>query len=45
MFCHFVLPPQMLILFLILERTNVVGVRFENMLFGNYWHGGAAKIQ
>ena len=27
-----------------LKRTNVVGVRFENMLFGNYWHGGAAKI-
>jgi hypothetical protein len=27
-----------------LRRTNIVGVRFENMLFGNYWHGGAAKI-
>jgi hypothetical protein len=27
-----------------LKRTNVVGVRFENMLFGNYWHGGAAVI-
>jgi hypothetical protein len=27
-----------------LKRTNVVGVRFENMLFGNYWHGGAALI-
>ena len=26
------------------KRTNVVGVRFENMLFGNYWHGGAALI-
>jgi hypothetical protein len=26
------------------KRTNVVGVRFENMLFGNYWHGGAAKV-
>lgn len=24
--------------------TNVVGVKFENMLFGNYWHGGAATI-
>lgn len=27
-----------------LKTTNTVGVRFENMLFGNYWHGGAAKI-
>jgi hypothetical protein len=27
-----------------LKRTNVVGVKFENMLFGNYWHGGAARI-
>ena len=26
------------------RSTNVVGVRFENMLFGNYWHGGAALI-
>ncbi|MCX6321115.1 MAG: DUF1735 domain-containing protein [Bacteroidia bacterium] len=27
-----------------LKRTNIVGVRFENMLFGNYWHGGAALV-
>jgi hypothetical protein len=26
------------------KRTNTIGVRFENMLFGNYWHGGAAKV-
>ncbi len=26
------------------KKTNIVGVRFENMLFGNYWHGGAAVI-
>ncbi len=26
------------------KKTSVVGVRFENMLFGNYWHGGAAVI-
>ncbi len=26
------------------KSTNVVGVRFENILFGNYWHGGAAKV-
>jgi hypothetical protein len=26
------------------KSTNVVGVKFENMLFGNYWHGGAAVL-
>jgi hypothetical protein len=26
------------------KNSNVVGVKFENMLFGNYWHGGAALI-
>ena len=26
------------------KKTNTVGVRFENMLFGNYWHGGAARV-
>jgi len=26
------------------KKTNLVGVRFENMLFGNYWHGGAAVV-
>jgi hypothetical protein len=26
------------------RQTNAVAVRFENMLFGNYWHGGAAKV-
>lgn len=26
------------------KRSNVVGLKFENMLFGNYWHGGAALI-
>jgi hypothetical protein len=27
-----------------LKHTNTVGVKFENMLFGNYWHGGAAVV-
>jgi hypothetical protein len=27
-----------------LKRTNMVAFRFENMFFGNYWHGGVAKI-
>jgi hypothetical protein len=27
-----------------LRQTNTVAVKFENMLFGNYWHGGAAKV-
>lgn len=26
------------------KRSNVVGVMFENKLFGNYWHGGAALV-
>jgi hypothetical protein len=26
------------------RRYTVVGTRFENMLFGNYWHGGAAVV-
>jgi hypothetical protein len=26
------------------KRSNMVGVMFENMLFGNYWHGGAALV-
>ena len=29
---------------LYLKKTNLVGFRFENMLFGNYWHGGAARV-
>ena len=26
------------------KRSNVVGFKFENMLFGNYWHGGQTVI-
>jgi hypothetical protein len=26
------------------KSTAVIGVKFENMLYGNYWHGGAALI-
>jgi hypothetical protein len=26
------------------KRSNIVGVKFENMLWGNYWHGGAATV-
>lgn len=26
------------------KRYNVVGLKFENMLFGNYWHGGQTVI-
>ena len=26
------------------KRSEMVGVRFENMLFGNYYHGGATVI-
>lgn len=27
------------------QRYNVVGTMFEHMLFGNYWHGGSARIE
>jgi hypothetical protein len=26
------------------QATEVIGVRYENMLFGNYWHGGSALV-
>jgi hypothetical protein len=26
------------------KRSSVVGLKYENMLFGNYWHGGVALI-
>jgi hypothetical protein len=25
-------------------KTEVIGVKYENMLFGNYWHGGSALV-
>jgi hypothetical protein len=27
------------------KRINVVGTMYENMLFGNYWHGGSALVK
>lgn len=27
------------------KRYNIVGLKFENMLFGYYWHGGVARIE
>jgi hypothetical protein len=26
------------------KRSAVIGLRFENMLFGKYWHGGSALV-
>lgn len=26
------------------SKTEVIGVKYENMLFGNYWHGGSALV-
>lgn len=26
------------------NETEVIGVKFENMLFGSYWHGGSALV-
>ena len=30
---------------LALKRSAVVGVKYENMLFGNYWHGGITTVK
>jgi len=27
------------------KRTEVIGFRYENMLFGKYWHGGSALVE
>lgn len=27
------------------KRTAVIGIKYENMLFGNYWHGGVTTIK
>jgi hypothetical protein len=27
------------------KRTAIIGVKFENMFFGNYWHGGVTTIK
>lgn len=27
------------------KRFSVIGLRYENMLFGNYWHGGVTEVK
>ena len=27
------------------KKTAIIGVKFENMLFGNYWHGGVTTVK
>jgi hypothetical protein len=27
------------------KRTSVIGIKYENMLFGNYWHGGVTTVK
>lgn len=27
------------------KSTTLIGIRYENMLFGNYWHGGVSDIK
>jgi hypothetical protein len=27
------------------RRTAVIGLKYENMLFGNYWHGGVTTVK
>jgi hypothetical protein len=28
-----------------LKRSSVIGIKYENMLFGNYWHGGVTTVK
>lgn len=28
-----------------LKRSAVIGLKYENMLFGNYWHGGVTTVK
>ena len=28
-----------------MKRSNVIGIKYENMLFGNYWHGGITTVK
>jgi hypothetical protein len=27
------------------KRSSVIGIKYENMLFGNYWHGGVTTVK
>jgi hypothetical protein len=27
------------------KRSSVIGIKYENMLFGNYWHGGVTVVK
>lgn len=27
------------------KSTTLIGIRYENMLFGNYWHGGVSEVK
>jgi len=27
------------------KKTEIIGVKFENMLFGSYWHGGVTTVK
>jgi len=27
------------------NRSTVIGIKYENMLFGNYWHGGVTTVK
>lgn len=35
----------MLIQYLLLKVLTVIGLKYENMLFGNYWHGGVTIVK
>jgi hypothetical protein len=49
LFANYAIPLKMLTAdadtILATKRTAVVGLHYENMLFGNYWHGGVTTVK
>jgi hypothetical protein len=49
LFANYVIPLNMLSAdadtILSTKKTAVIGLKYENMLFGNYWHGGVTTVK
>lgn len=49
LFANYVVPFNMLSAdadtILSTKKTAVIGLKYENMLFGNYWHGGVTTVK
>jgi hypothetical protein len=49
LFANYAIPFNMLTAdadtILATKRTAVIGLKYENMLFGNYWHGGVTTVK